>query len=109
MTELLLWDIYEITTEKSAITGKMVRGRLRKFSIQEGINLLTENAEKEANTVRFALLQNEDPSKVIEFLTWMISDSKVEKVESSIPNPVLSKLKVNILDRYTIEKNREEH
>lgn len=109
MTELIHWDIYEITTEKSSITGMMVRGRIRKYAIQEGINLLTENAQKEENTVRFALLKEEDPSKIIEFIRWMIHDSKVEKVESNIPNPVLSKLNVNIIDRYTIEKNYNKH
>tara|TARA_Y100000310_G_C20494056_1_gene720658 strand:- start:425 stop:736 length:312 start_codon:yes stop_codon:yes gene_type:complete len=100
--ELILWDIYEIKTESSPITGVMFRGRIRKFCLENNRNVLVENTQDIEKSVRFAIPSGEDPSKINEYLKTIISDVKVELVKESVPNPVISKLKVNIESRYTL-------
>lgn len=101
-TALYYWDIYEITTKSSPIHGVGFRGTIRKFTKQNNINLLTENASDQDNTVRFALTYEQKPEEVINFITSLAQDVSVKKVLENIANPVLSKLKVNIDERYTI-------
>jgi hypothetical protein len=96
------WNIYEITTESTPIHGVMLRGRIRKFALENEIELLTENASDTENTVRFALHSEQEPNQVIDFIKTLITDSKVELVLENIKNPVLSKLKVNKEERYSI-------
>ena len=98
--ELLLWDIYEIQSQ-SSLHGVMLRGRLRKFANQQSINLLTENEENGAS-VRFAVLAESDPAIVTTFITSLVPDAHIERVREKVSNPVLSKLQVNVDDRYTI-------
>jgi len=100
MDELLQWDVYEIQSEKK-ITFMMFRGRIRKFGLENEMNILTENAHDKENTVRFAILESEDVGKISSFIQ-NIFPSKIVKVLDSVPNPVLSKLKVNKEERYTI-------
>ena len=100
MTDLLLWDIYEIQSSVS-LQGVMLRGRLRKFANQKGLNLLTENDEGNF-VVRFALIGGSDPTVAIDFIRSMVPGAIVERVRENISNPVLSKLKINIDERYTI-------
>lgn len=100
MIDLLLWDIYEIQSP-SSLQGVMLRGRLRKFANQKAFNLLTENEEAGA-AVRFALIGSSDPAVIIGFIGSIIPDATIERVRENVPNPVLSKLQVNIDDRYTI-------
>ncbi|MBT3730014.1 hypothetical protein HON59_02950 [bacterium] len=102
MNTLITWDIYEITTEESEIHGVMLRGRIRKFAIQNNINLLAENASDLPNVVRFAVQYKEDVSSIISFIKSIVHDSSVALISESVPNPVLSKTVVNIEDRYTI-------
>ncbi len=97
---LLLWDIYEITSTQS-LQGVMLRGRLRKFANQEDVNLLVENDENE-NVVRFAVFEGCDVSLVADYIRSMIPGAQIECVRERISNPVLSKLKVNEDERYTI-------
>lgn len=99
----LLWDIYEIESEADALHGVMLRGRIRKFTIENDIVCLAENASDKDNTVRFALLANADPVRVVELVQKLIHGSKVSKVLESIKNPILSKLKVNDISRYSLE------
>lgn len=96
------WNIYEITTESTPIHGVMLRGRIRKFALEKGIELLTENASDNENVVRFAIHTLEQPDQVIDFISSIVSDSKIERVLENIKNPVLSKLKVNEEERYSI-------
>ncbi len=96
------WNIFEITTELTPIHGVMMRGRIRKFALENEIELLTENASDVKNTVRFALHSEQEPNQVIDFIKTLITDSKVELVLEDIKNPVLSKLKVNKEERYSI-------
>lgn len=96
----LLWNIYEIESNADTLHGVMLRGRIRKFSIENNINCLTENASDKENAVRFALLEDTDSSVTTEFIQKIIPEAKVKLVLESVENPVLSKLKVNDSSRY---------
>lgn len=97
----LRWDIYEIQSDGDALHGVMLRGRIRKFAIESDITCLTENASDMENTVRFALLTEVQPGVVIEFIQKLIPGARVTKVLDAIENPILSKIKVNDLSRYS--------
>lgn len=98
----IAWDIYEITTESTEIHGVMLRGRIRKFGLQNSFNVLCENAADAEKCVRFAVITPEDAEKVIDYLKSIIPDVRVSLVLARVINPVLSKLKVNKEDRYTL-------
>jgi len=102
MKKVLHWDIYEITTKESSIQGVMLRGRIRKYSLENDIALLTENASDVQNAVRFGIFHEENPEQVISFVKSVIVDSKVSLIQENVPNPVLSKMKVNKEERYMI-------
>jgi hypothetical protein len=61
-----------------------------------------ENASDEENVVRFALLTYTDPSPVINFINELVPEAVVSESLKDVPNPVLSKLKVNDDSRYEI-------
>ena len=96
------WNIYEISAETSPLVKVKLRGRIRKFGVQEGVNILTENSTDTPGNVRFALSTDESPAAVVAFLASIIPDSKVELIKSDVVNPVLSKLQVNVEERYEI-------
>lgn len=98
----IAWDIYEIATEKTEIHGVMLRGRIRKLGLQHGFNVLCENAIDAEKCVRFAVTSTQDAEKVTEYLHSIIPDVHVSLVLQHVVNPVLSKLKVNQEDRYTL-------
>ena len=100
--EIIKWDIYEVKTERTLINGIMLRGRIRKFCLENNRNVLAENTQDIENSVRFAIPSGEDVSAIKEYLNKIIPDVSVELVRENIPNPVLSKLKVNIEDRYAL-------
>jgi hypothetical protein len=58
---VLSWDFYEIRSSGALLHGVKLRGRIRKFTIENDISCLMENAVDEENVVRFALLTNSDP------------------------------------------------
>ena len=97
---LMNWDIYEIISKSSPLTSIKLRGRVRVFSLKLKRNVLLENAEDMENRVRFAVPSGEDTSKIIEYLAEIVPDAKVVQVMKDIPNPILSKLKVNRIERY---------
>ncbi len=99
----LTWNIYEIQSKEGSLHGIMLRGRIRKFTIEKGITCLAENASDKENTVRLALLEGQSPEEVVSFVENLSRGVFVEKVLSSIENPVLSKLKVNDSSRYSAE------
>ena len=99
---MLQWNIYEISSQTHKLHGVKCRGRIRKFANQLQINLLTENASDIENVVRFALLIDQDPSQIIDFVRSIFYDVEVTLAETNILNPVLSKLKINKDDRYEI-------
>ena len=96
--ELLCWDIYEIRASTS-LQGMMLRGRLRKFANQQQINFLVENDE-DGEMVRFAIITDTDPASLIGYVQTLVPGTEVKRVRENIPNPVLSKLKVNLDERY---------
>ncbi len=95
-------DIYELTTKNSPINWVMLRGRIRKFCIEQNRNILAENTEDMEKSVRFAIPTQEDPKDINNYLKKIIPEINIELISKNIPNPVLSKLKVNIEERYTL-------
>ena len=100
--DLIKWDIYEVSADKTELTNVMFRGRIRKFGLENNINVLAENASDEEGKVRFAVMEGYDASPIIDKIQQMMEGAEVDKIREGIPNPVLSKLKVNIEDRYTL-------
>ncbi len=99
---ILSWDFYEIRSTGVPLHGIKLRGRIRKFTIENGMTCLMENASDEENTVRFALLANSDPKKVLDFIKNLVPEVVVSESLKNIQNPVLSKLKVNEEERYSV-------
>lgn len=99
--ELILWDIYEIRTETPVI-GVMFRGRIRKFCLEKDRNILIENTQDINNLVRFAVPANEEVEEIVTYIRTISPDAVAEQVLKAVPNPVLSKLKVNIEGRYKL-------
>jgi len=99
---LLRWDIYEITTISTPITGVMLRGKIRKLCLENNKNVLVENAEDLKDVVRFAVVEGEEISIINNYLKKIVPDLNITKVRESVPNPVLSKLKINLEGRYTL-------
>lgn len=95
------WDIYEIQSNAEILHGVMLRGRIRKFTIENGITCLVENASDKENVVRFAIPESHEPVKITEFIQNLIPGSLVTLTLESIENPVLSKLKINDISRYS--------
>lgn len=100
--ELIKWDIYEIKTETTQINGVMFRGKIRKLCLENDRNVLVENTEDIENSVRFAIPTGEDSIEIEKYVLTVAPDAIIDKVMESIPNPILSKLKVNQEDRYTL-------
>ena len=100
--DIIEWDMYEITTSKSEIHGVKFRGRIRKFALENKRNVLVENASDKENVVRVAIPKGEDISDIKNFGERLAEGVSFNKIESGIKNPVLSKIKVNIEERYEI-------
>lgn len=103
MAHILSWNIYEIESGQDTLHGVMLRGRIRKFTIENSITCFVENASDKENAVRFAVLTDINPEKVSDFIKTLLPDATINKVLESVQNPVLSKLKVNDLSRYSLE------
>lgn len=80
----------------------MFRGRVRKYALSLDQNLLVENSDTWEEEVRFAIPTTDDPEKIIAYITKIIPTAIIELTCESIPNPVLSKIKVNDETRYTL-------
>lgn len=102
MSDLLKCNIYDIKATTSSLNGVMLRGRIRKLGIEKNFNVLAENTEDRENGVRFAVISDLDANTVKDYLSTIADDIVVELVESSVRNPVLSKMKVNIESRYEL-------
>lgn len=100
--KLLNWDIYEVSTKSSSLTEVMLRGRIRKVCLENNLNVLVENAEDKENIVRFAILSGENLSILGKYLEKILPDVKIEKIKAKVQNPVLSKMKVNLEERYNL-------
>jgi hypothetical protein len=99
---LLTWDIYEIRCDSSTLHGVKLRGRIRKFTIESELSCLVENASDEDNVVRFALPIGTNPDSVSNFVKTLVPEAIITEPLKAIPNPVLSKIKVNDQSRYDI-------
>lgn len=95
-----MWDMYEVTSADEPLTGRMLRGTLRKFGVDHGVNLLAENATDQQNCVRIAVLAGTDLSPIRSFLQRVTPHANVTLILNDVVNPVLSKLKVNDIERY---------
>lgn len=102
MSKLLSWNIYEISAEESSLNGVMLRGRIRKFGLENSINVLAENTEDSKNGVRFATLDSDSGELVSDYVKSVISDAAIQLVNEGVINPVLSKIKVNKEERYEL-------
>ena len=102
MTELLGWNVYEISARESSLNGVMLRGRIRKYGLENEINVLAENTEDVENGVRYATLTHEEGEQAGAYVRSVIADAVIRLVSSDVVNPVLSKLKVNLEERYTL-------
>ena len=102
MEKLIEWDMYEVNSEKYSLINNQVRGRLRKFALENNINLLVENTQDGKPRIRFAVISNTNISPIQEFLTKLFDDVKIETVFEKIKNPVLSRTQVNMENRYQI-------
>ncbi|MES2994942.1 MAG: hypothetical protein V4681_02850 [Patescibacteria group bacterium] len=99
---ILSWDIYEIKCDCAELNGVKLRGRIRKFALEQDITCLMENATDEQNVVRFALLADTEPEPISNFVKSLVPEANIHESLKAIPNPVLSKLKVNDPSRYEI-------
>jgi hypothetical protein len=99
----LFWNIYEIESDADTLHGVMLRGRIRKFTIEHNITCLAENASDKENVVRFALLSDTEASVVINFIQKLIPGATASLVMENVENPILSKLKVNDMSRYSLD------
>lgn len=99
---MLYWDIYEVTSHTHSLHGVMLRGRIRKFALVNEIDLLVENTKDIENAVRFAVIAGEEIENVKKYLETTLADVSVKLVLESVKNPVLSKLKINQEERYTL-------
>jgi hypothetical protein len=105
MQALLSRDLYEITSEKTPLQNVMLRWRIRKLClINLKQNVLVENVEwdDKENTVRFAVLHKENVEEIQDYIYSILSDAKVTLIKENIQNPILSKLKTNMEERYTL-------
>ncbi|MBP6908196.1 MAG: hypothetical protein KBB75_00005 [Candidatus Pacebacteria bacterium] len=108
MEILFLWELHEVTSESINLIGVKFRGTLRKFAIEQNINLLVENASDKKNCVRFAIISNDNESmirykKISSFLDEKFGNNITRKPVEGLgylENPVLSKIDVNNTDRY---------
>ncbi|MCC7357537.1 hypothetical protein IT408_03455 [Candidatus Uhrbacteria bacterium] len=94
--------MYEIHSKKDSLHNIKLRGRIRYFAIENTINCLVENATDTENIVRFALPVNSNPKQITDFIYRLMPELEITTSLCNVPNPVLSKLKVNDLSRYKI-------
>ena len=96
------YNIYEVRTTETPIQGVMFRGRIRKFCLGKRIDALVENATDIEGAVRFAVVGDGRSSEIADYVRTIAADATVELVMEAVPNPVLSKLKVNDETRYNL-------
>lgn len=99
--DLLHWLVYDVTATEAQLNGVQLRGRTRKFAIENDINLLIENTEDRLNAVRFAVLNRDDARIITEYIESIAADAQVTLTKDNVANPVLSKITVNDQNKYT--------
>jgi len=99
---MLKWDVYEISAHTSKLNGVKFRGRIRKFAVKNGINLLAENTQDHEEMVRIAVLEGTEMNLIEKQIIQMAPDAKIELKLKGIHNPVLSKLNINDEAQYEL-------
>ncbi len=84
------------------IVGVMFRGRVRKFCLEVQRNVLVENAESGNDVVRFGIPAGEDSTQIQDYIRTIAPDAQIQFITPHIANPVLSKLNVNVEERYSL-------
>ena len=80
----------------------MLRGRIRKLGLEKQFNVIVENTEDKDNGVRFAVLDETNARQVVKYIESILEDATITLIAESIPNPILSKMKVNLESRYEL-------
>ena len=93
--KIINWYIYEVNTKTTSINGVMFRGRIRKLCLIKNRNVLVENTEDIVGSVRFAVPSGESITEIEKYIMSIAPDTDIDQVLTAVPNPVLSKLKVN--------------
>ena len=99
---LLEWNIYEVNSKNHPLTKNRVRGRLRKFALNNNINLLVENTQDGDSRIRFAVLSGTNITPIKNFLIKLFPDVTFDLVFEKVNNPVLSRTQVNLEHRYEL-------
>lgn len=94
--------MYTISSHASALTGVMLRGRIRKLCLLEEVNIIIDNSGDVPGEVTFAVEHGMDISFIHEYLKSIIDDVAVTLLATSIPNPIVTKAQVNLEDRYEL-------
>lgn len=99
---LATWDLYDISCDCALLHGVKLRGRVRKFSVENGITCLVENASDKENVVRFAVPAGESVEAITHFISTLVPEAVITPSLQNVANPILSKLAVNDPSRYEI-------
>jgi len=92
---LLLWNVYELSSDSQKLQGVSCRRRIRDFALVQGMSLFVDNAADKDNVVRIAVLEGEDIDALSRFIYSAFTDVHLELVAHNIANPVLSNITVN--------------
>ena len=96
---MLEWDIYELSSEKGALTGVFMRFKTRKFALENNFNLIIDNAGDKEGCVRIGVLVGEDISLIQKFVKSLVPDVKFDLILPKLKNPILSIVENNFEER----------
>lgn len=106
MEKLIYRDIYELSYDHSEnntpITWVKIRWRIRKFGLNNNINVICDNTQDIEWRVRFCLVHGEKFEKIQEYINTILNNAQIILVLEKINNPVLSKIKCNDENRYEL-------
>tara|TARA_Y100000034_G_scaffold122182_1_gene167336 strand:- start:393 stop:677 length:285 start_codon:yes stop_codon:yes gene_type:complete len=94
--------MYEISYGQSTLIGVKFRGRIRKYALSQGRMVLAENAVDVEGKVRIGVPHGEKIEWLKPFILSIMPGSSFTKVLENVKNPILSKIKCNFEERYTI-------
>lgn len=97
---LIKWRLYEAHSSYNFKDNSM-RGSLRRYAIDKGITLLTDNSRDGGDVLRIALVADSETSlehdyeKILNFLQQYGADTKLDIVKQSVYNPILTNIDKN--------------
>ena len=77
MNNLILWDVYEISSVNVKLHGVRCRRKIRNFGIENNFNVLAENAVDKENVVRFAVISGTEIYVLVDFIREQFGDLKI--------------------------------